>query len=711
MRISFFLLLLSLATACVKDDAKVSQAGNAGGNTGSSTGGSSTGSSSSGGTDPLASQAWHLENSGQNSFSQNNAVAGFDLNVKNVHNVQKIYGKNIRVAVSDSGVEINHPDLNDNVLTGEHRNYALSLSADWLGADPSPAGNDPHGTAVTGLIAAEGWNNIGSRGVAPGAKFAAFKYVYGTSSETTASRKAKEIDSLYGDFDIFNMSFGKLGYIFVEEDDDVSEAVKLGVTTLRNGKGTNYIQSAGNSRTESYEYCDPTGPLGSACVMHATGNSNAHEGLATPYKIIVSAMSADGKASSYATTGSNVWVASTGGEDGILYPAMISTDISGCSIGYSYRSSIYAAYFDFGFNTLNPLCDYTNRMNGTSAAAPATSGVVALMLEANPNLSWRDVKHILAKTATHVDFNPYDPVYNLEDHPRGYNLFGYTYDEKWTFNKANYWFSNTYGFGLVNAGDAVTMAKTWNTSTLGTFEQTKNNANTWYYRSGLAVPLPITDESPFPTIDEIWVGHDYVIEAVQISFTSDHPFPGDLAIHLVSPLGTESRLLNINNKIAGDEFTFSGTIMLSNAFYGESSLGNWQIKVYDGDSLFGTGNLIDWKILISGHKKAADVNKPYPPVFLSLGLVPVSDSMTPVFNFSASASSSSVWWYEAAVGLTPDDESVKGWTNVGLSTANQQLTGLSTLNDGQTYYLKLRARSAGGYSTPQVKSWSADTIP
>jgi subtilisin family serine protease len=47
----------------------------------------------------------------------------------------------------------------------------------------------------------------------------------------------------------------------------------------------------------------------------------------------------------------------------------------------------------------NERYNYTASFNGTSAAAPTASGVIALMLEANPKLTFWEVKYILAKTA------------------------------------------------------------------------------------------------------------------------------------------------------------------------------------------------------------------------------------------------------------------------------------------------------------------------
>ena len=89
----------------------------------------------------------------------------------------------------------------------------------------------------------------------------------------------------------------------------------------------------------------------------------------------------------------------------------MTIDRSSCSLGYSSGGS--SAYgrnkFDLaGQNfseqtTLNSNCNYTSHFNGTSSAAPTVAGVIALMLDANPNLTWRDVKHILATTSAKVD--------------------------------------------------------------------------------------------------------------------------------------------------------------------------------------------------------------------------------------------------------------------------------------------------------------------
>lgn len=700
----FILLVFSLS--CVKEEGKIS-GGNIdttpdGGETGSSTGGSTTGSPSTG-SDPLASQAWHLHNTGQTAFSDSSGTPGEDINAKYVHETLDILGRGIRVAVSDSGTELDHPDLNDNALpTSEHRNYTFSSSAAWKGSSPHPSDGVSHGTSVTGLISAEGWNNLGSRGVAPSSKFAAFRYVFTPSAgEDTDSFLAKSIDQTYGNFDIFNYSYGRSGIVFFMEDPIFLEAMEVGANELRNGKGSIYVQSSGNSYIDYYllfcaDYTDP------ACYAFVAGNTNLHTELATPYKIVVGATNANGEASSYSTPGSSMWISAPGGEYGINSPAMITTDIMGCNAGNSYRDANQPLEFDFGFNSLNLQCDYSSRFNGTSSAAPVVSGVVALMLEANPELTWRDVKHILAVTADKID---YDPLLNTLNHPNAANPFGlgYVYDYKWVENASGFLYSNTYGFGRVDAAEAVEMALTYDLSLLGTYENTKSDEDVWYYDSGPLVGKTIPDENLSGVEDQIWVGHDFVIESVQISLTTDHEWPGDLAIHLVSPSGTESRVLNLNS-MAYSEGLDPEFLMISNAFYGEESEGYWTIKIIDGDAT-GVGELLNWKILINGRRKTSDLSKPYPPTFMTLG-IPGSLADSPVFAFSNSLTHASLLRYEAAVGDAPENENIKGWTNIGLSNSGQQLTGL-TLISGETYYLKLRAVSPSGVSSVQLLSWTA----
>ena len=80
---------------------------------------------------------------------------------------------------------------------------------------------------------------------------------------------------------------------------------------------------------------------------------------------------------------------------------------------------------------------------GTSFAAPIVSGVVALMLEANPELGWRDVQDILIRTAVTIDIAPDSP------------------NDSWVTNAAGLSHSYEYGFGKVDAKAAVILAQNY----------------------------------------------------------------------------------------------------------------------------------------------------------------------------------------------------------------------------------------------------------
>lgn len=621
MRTLFMAATFLVVTACVQDQGTVSNgaASSSGTTSGGSSGGTSGGTSGGSQTDPLYAYQWHLKNSGQDigayvnsTLNLNyNPTSGFDINVEDVHDSGDGYtGAGVTIAVSDTGTDYTHPDLDGNFVSSKQRNYSFVDPARWddANADSYPSGNQPHGTEVAGIIAMEGWNGIGGRGVAPGASFTAFKYILSdTALDHYSSQEDKDIHQMNAQVDIFSYSYGyDQNFFYNDYDTDILAALRSGVTTLRSNKGALYVQAAGNS------YLDYS--LSSATeFVYAAGNTNVTSSLSYPEKILVAAVNAKGEKSSYSTPGSGVWISAFGGE-GFTYinvngnyvlqytPAIFTTDIQDCSSGSSYRDAIMAVKNPFNYagnRTLNPTCDYTNEMNGTSSATPMTSGVIALMLEANPALTWREVKYILASTARVID---YDPLLNELDHPDGVSTFApYVYDYKWITNAAGKMFSNWYGFGLIDAEAAVAAAAAWTPGSLGTYQKTELADGTWKFTS--AATVAITDgDLTAPGSSTINVTDNLTIEAVQVKLTSDHPYPEQLAVHITSPSGTVSRLILVNSGVAGTDTTY---YFQSNAFLDETSAGVWTIEVYDPSDLASvtgdSGSITGWAINIHGH--------------------------------------------------------------------------------------------------------------
>ncbi len=625
MRTFLMMLILLSLTACVQDQGDI---GASSVDSGTTSGGTTTPTPTTS-DDPLYEYQWHLKNSGQNVFSyvsgltDSTPTSGIDLNVEDLHDNNSstaVTGAGVRIAVSDTGTDYTHPDIDGNNLTGENRNYALLDPLRWddATAEGYPSGNQPHGTAVAGIIAMEGWNDIGGRGVAPDASYAAFKFLSNyTAADHATSEEAKNLHQLNGDFDIFNFSYGYSQCNYIDDyDDDHIDALKAGVEDLRGGLGTLYVQAAGND----FNYGN---------LFLCFGNVNATASQAVPYKINVASVNAAGVKASYSTPGSGVWISGLGGEgefdidtntaDSVYvykyFPAIYTTDIQDCSSGFSIRdiSKRIMNAFNYGpTSSLNMGCNYTNIMNGTSAATPTISGVIALMLQANPNLTWRDVKYILAMTARKIDYDNNSDGFNDNEvlpHPAeaqtGYagvdyfNDLGYVYDYKWVDNNATVpvAFSNWYGFGLVDAEAAVAMAETWVAGTLGTYVRTESALGVWLHTS--AVVTPITDNDlTTPATSTILGVTDYVIEAVQVRLTTSHAYPQDLAVHLVSPSGTEHRLALVNSGIASTGST--DYYFLANGFLNEQSGGTWTLKVYDGFA-GDVGNIDAWAINIHGH--------------------------------------------------------------------------------------------------------------
>lgn len=533
--------------------------------------------------DPFLEYQWHLMNLGQKVFALNPGVAGNDINLRMTWS-NGIYGKGIKILVSDDGIESTHEDLYENFLSGSFsKDYSKPSPFTAVIAEPL-ASTDNHGTSVAGLIAAMGWNHLGGRGVAPKAQVASANFM----SDNVNRTADKIVDQAKGSYDIFNQSWGETQDTVEEMDPGYKAQLLYGVTNYRNGKGAIYVKAAGNS------FLLEVSRLSNKVEL---GNANFDSSNSSPYTINVGALAASPVAASYSTPGASLWIAAPGGEDGADRPAILTTDRSGCDKGFAVSSSTSKLAFQKGQEN-NIGCKYNSIFNGTSSAAPVVSGVVALLLEANPNLSWRDVKYILAKTATqlHSSLAPFENVLYTNspgEYANHKSPAGYTYEQAWVTNGAGFKFHNWYGFGRVNVDAAVALAKNY----ISLFSSyTESNWNVSHKRDGLNLSIP--DYTAAGVSDTMNVMTNYKIEAVQLRLKVTHANIGTLAVELTSPAGTKSIVVNMNNALEGIE-NYSNETLLVNTFYQESSQGPWTLRLIDGRS--GTsGTLTEWSLNFVG---------------------------------------------------------------------------------------------------------------
>ena len=491
-------------------------------------------------SDPLFGKQWHLLNS---------TPGLLDLNVVDVWN--DYTGAGVSVAVIDDGVQAWHPDLADNYLTNKSWDFVNGNS------DASSFDGDNHGTAVAGIIGASANNGIGGAGVAHGANIFGFRTYGLRASSLIDSFVLRTADAIYNSYnpqnssyhaDIVNMSIGTsfTGNYFDEQitpssmavlNQVIDDAAALG----RNALGTILVKSAGNSRSENQ-------------------NTNASSWNANSRTVSVAAVNQNGFVSSYSTSGSSILVSGFGTPGEVVTTDRVGTE---------------------GYNRHFSDSDYTDGFNGTSAAAPMVSGVVALMLEANDNLGWRDVQEILAYSARHVGSSVGSGIRGSERHA-------------WNFNGTNNWnggglhFSNDYGFGLVDAKAAVRLAETWIVS-----PQTSHNevAISQDFLDGQVQLESSGGFSQKSIADSLDIEH---VE-VDISFTQwvDH---GDLKIRLVSPSGTSSLLIDQSgndnesfvNEVSPRQWTF-----VSSKFRGEDTAGTWTVELFDVDNPVSSPIVID----------------------------------------------------------------------------------------------------------------------
>ncbi|WP_277884070.1 S8 family serine peptidase [Nostoc sp. FACHB-280] len=483
-------------------------------------------------SDPLFQNQWYLYN-----YDQSTGIRGLDLNVVNVWD--DYTGRGVVVGVIDDGFDYLHPDLNDN--------YDSNIDYDYNANNSNPFGtsSNAHGTAVAGIISAEK-NGVGVVGVAYGAKITGFRAIaISVDSDSAANQLISAVTNALQNsvnVDVVNNSWGFGGlssahnrfydnfYTFPQAGQAIQNAVANG----RNGRGTAIVFAAGNSRN--------TGD-----------NTNYHNFQNSRHVITVAALNRDGSVSDYSTPGASILVSAFGSG---IPGTIVTTDRTG----------------NAGYNNSG---DYTYTFNGTSAAAPMVSGVVALMLEANPNLGYRDIQEILAYSARKTGSSS-----------------SYKNNGAKNWNNKGLHVSDDYGFGLVDAHAAVRLAETWQ-------KQSRfNNEQSYSYTSG-NVGLPITDNSEISYTAILAASLD--IDWVEVELNITHPHRGDLIVELISPSKKITSTL-VRYPDAGDNINFRFS---SSQFRGENSAGDWILRIRDSQ-LTNTGLFNSWKLNIYGDVDTAD---------------------------------------------------------------------------------------------------------
>jgi subtilisin family serine protease len=572
-----------------------------------------------GATEPLYTYQWAL-NAAQSFFASYSLVSDgtTDLNVDAVHK-QGIKGQGVNVLVLDNGVEINHEDLKDNV------NPSMTWNFQNNNSDPTPSGSSPdaHGTNAAGIIAAV-QNGIGVMGIAP-------RVTLGAAGDARILNTAQEYAAFGGapwsiNAHVINSSIGRnpippLSY---------TDAIAVGGqpwTNLRSNKGLIVVQSAGNEYIK-FRQRDCRKVNNTTQIVSCENPVNETD-LLNPMRLSIAAANAKGYRASYSSAGSINWVTGLGGEYSSTGnygevgsaaneegPQIYSTDLMGCERGYSQNglSADNTVQFMIGGSPINmeknPNCNF-DQMNGTSASAPTITGVVALMLSANPNLSWRDVRHILATTSKQMD-----PDYgSREGRNKQISLADYTFtdststaltdgasatrvDYGWQTNAAGYKYSNWYGFGLADATAAVAKAK----------------ATTTYMSAALTlpafIPVPAMENKSFTygqvtKLGEFTVTGADKVDGMQLrlnagtkdagtsddqdsddsSSTASDLCIGSVGMYVQSPSGTVSILAvpyNIYYNTDTQLTTTNDYGLGTYAFYGEAAAGSWQVFTVSG---------------------------------------------------------------------------------------------------------------------------------
>lgn len=489
--------------------------------------------------DPYWDKEWYLQDekrattSGGRPNRTPDTRLKFDLSVIPCWH-KNITGKGVIVTVLDDGLEHNNTDI--------HRNYDPKASEDLNSHDEDdhdpfprydPTNENKHGTRCAGEIAMVENNGFCGVGVAYDAKIGGVRMLDGP---VTDSLEGKAIAFNHKYVHIYSASWGPNddGKTVEGPGHMASKAFEKGITEGRDGKGVIYVWASGNG-----------GRVGDNC--------NCDGYTSSIYTISISSASQHQKVPWY-------------------------EEKCASTMATTYSSGTFG---DQRIATADLHNKCTTSHTGTSAAAPLAAGIFALVLQVNPELTWRDMQHLVAWTSE------YAPLRNNTD---------------WKTNGAGYKVNSNFGFGLLNAAALVDTAdpSTWKTVPNKTICYVNSTDISKELHSGQELEIVFDTTGCDGQPNEI-----NFLEHVQLELSMDYTKRGDLGVTMTSPSGLKTVLLT-ERKLDKSGDGFHNWKFMSVHSWGENPTGKWIVKIFDKYGVGNSGSLSFIRLILHGTAEMPD---------------------------------------------------------------------------------------------------------
>lgn len=457
--------------------------------------------------DPLWPKMWYL-----------NRGHGLDMNVEAAW-AQDVTGKGVVVTILDDGLEKDHPDLKLNY------DPFASYDANNHDDDPQPRydfiNSNRHGTRCAGEVAAHANNSICTVGIAYDAKVGGVRMLDG---DVTDAVEARSLSLNPQHIHIYSASWGP--------DDDgktvdgpgelATRAFLEGILHGRNGLGSIFVWASGNGG-QDHDNCNCDGYTNSIWTLSIS--SATENGLVPWYSEACS------------STLASTYSSGSAGERQV-----VTTD-------------------------LHHHC--TDAHTGTSASAPLAAGICALALQVNPKLTWRDMQHIVVRTAKPANLRTAD----------------------WQTNGVGRNVSHSFGYGLMDAAAMVDLARNWTTVPPQKVCEAKAPYANKLIPAKSKVVLNLYVDCP-----EV-----RYLEHVQAKISLSAPKRGDIQIYLTSPAGTRSNLLAARPNDVSSSGFHSWPFMTVHS-WGERPDGIWSLEI-DNEGRYEEAEVKDAKLVVYGTKE------------------------------------------------------------------------------------------------------------